>query len=319
MRQRPIGQLVDLLRNLGARIEYAAEPGFPPIRVHGTGGLPGGLARFGAAQSSQFLSAVLQVAPRARREVQIELDQPQTSWPYVAMTMRLMDEFGAWCELTRDPDTGEPTQINVPAPVEYTPSSYSVEPDASSATYFLAAAAINQGCKATIAGLGKSSLQGDAGFADVLRRMGASVTIGSDSIVVEGTGSLDPIDIDLADMPDTAQTLAVACLFADGISTLRGLHTLRVKETDRLAALQAELTKFGAKIEIGDQTLKIEPPETIRPPGEILTYDDHRMAMSFAVAGSRVPGVLIADPGCVGKTYPGFFDDFQRFLTSDEG
>lgn len=319
MRRRPIRELVDLLRNLGGRIEYLGEPGFAPLRIRGTGGLAGGLAHFGAAQSSQFLSAALHVAPRARREVQVELGRPQTSWPYVAMTMRLMDEFGAWCELTRDPRTGDPTQINVPAPVEYRPADYAVEPDASSATYFLAAAAINEGARVTVAGLGRGSLQGDARFADVLGRMGAYVKTGDAGITVEGTGTIDPIDADLADMPDTAQTLAVACLFADGVSTLRGLHTLRVKETDRLAALQAELTKFGAAARVEEEgTLTIEPPEHLRPPPPIDTYDDHRMAMSFAVASTRVNGVTIRDPACVNKTYPRFFDDFARVVSGEE-
>ena len=315
MRRRPVGELVDLLKNLGARIDYAGEPGFPPLRVHGGAVLAGGLAHFGAAQSSQFLSAALHVAPRSRREVQIDLGRPQTSWPYVAMTMRLMDEFGAWCELSRDPRTGEPTQINIPAPGEYRPTDYAVEPDASSATYFLAAAAVNEGSKVTIAGLGRSSLQGDARFADVLARMGASVRQSDGAITVEGTGTLEPIEIDLSDMPDTAQTLAVACLFADGVSRLRGLHTLRVKETDRLAAMKNELTKFGATVGIdGGDSLTIEPPENFRPPPPIDTYSDHRMAMSFAVASTRVNGVTIRDPGCVRKTYPGFFDDFARVV-----
>lgn len=310
MRQRPIRQLVDLLRNLGGRVGYAGDDGTPPVRVQGSPrGLAGGMARFGSAASSQYLSAALQVAPLARREVLIDLERPQTSWPYVAMTMRLMDEFGAWCELTRDPKTGEPTQINIP-PGRYAAADYAVEPDASSASYFLAAAAINPGSRVTIAGLGRSSLQGDVRFAEVLARMGAFVKTGDRTIDVEGTGELSGVDVDLSDMPDVAQTLAVACLFADGESRLRGLHTLRVKETDRLAALQRELTRMGAAAEVeGDDALVVRPPDLIRA-ASIETYDDHRMAMSFAVAATRINGLTILNPACVNKTYPDFFKDF---------
>ena len=311
MRQRPIRELVELLRNLGARIEYLDHLGTPPLRIAARG-LAGGIARFGAAQSSQYLSAVLQVSPLARNEVQIELDPGQTSWPYVAMTMQLMDEFGVTCELTHDPKTGEPKQVNVPrGPI--VAANYAVEPDASAASYFLASAAINESSRVTIQGLGRGSLQGDIGFADLLRKMGASVKMTDDSITVEGTGELESIDADLSAMPDMAQTLAVVCLFADGESRLRGLHTLRHKETDRVAALQAELTKMGAKATIEGDTLVIEPPDMPRG-ATIETYNDHRMAMSFAVASTRVNGVTINEPECVAKTYPRFFDDFRRVV-----
>lgn len=309
MRQRPIGQLVDLLKNLGARIAYLENVSTPPISVTACG-LAGGLARFGAAQSSQFLSSVLQVAPFAKHEVQIDLDPGQTSWPYVAMTMRLLDHFGIVCELTRDPKTGQPRQINVPRGA-LVGGDYDVEPDASGASYFLAAAAINPGSRVTIDGLGAKSLQGDAQFAPLLRRMGAYVRATDDSITAEGTGELEGLDVDLSDMPDMAQTLAVVCLFADGESTLRGLHTLRHKETDRLAALQTELSRLGAGVTIQGDALVIDPPEHLRP-ATIDTYNDHRMAMSFAVASTRINGLTIRDPACVNKTYPGFFDDFRR-------
>jgi 5-enolpyruvylshikimate-3-phosphate synthase len=164
MRQRPIGQLVDVLQNLGARIEYVIERGFPPLRVHGDG-LPGGIARFGAGLSSQFLSAILMAAPYARNEVRLDLDPPLTSWPYVAMTMRLMDEFGLTSELLRDPTSGLPKRIVIPSG-GYRATSLEIEPDATAASYFLAAAAINEGSKVTIDGLGKRSLQGDVEFGD---------------------------------------------------------------------------------------------------------------------------------------------------------
>jgi 3-phosphoshikimate 1-carboxyvinyltransferase len=279
-------------------------------------GLPGGIARFAGGQSSQYLSAVLQVAPYAKHEVRIDLDSPQTSWPYVAMTMRLMDEFGVTPELIRDPKSGEPRQIILPQE-RYRPTKYAVEPDASNATYFLAAAAVNPGAKVTIEGLGKKSLQGDVGFGDVLRRMGAKLEFGDKHITVVGPDSLGGIDVDLAAMPDTAQTLAVVALFAEEETTLHGLHTLRVKETDRIAALANELVKLGAAVEVNGDDLTISPPEDGKfRPAAIDTYDDHRMAMSFAVAGTRASGVRINDPACVNKTYPNFFEDLNKVITA---
>jgi 3-phosphoshikimate 1-carboxyvinyltransferase len=317
MRQRPIGPLVDMLKNLGVAIEYLGETGHPPIRIT-SHGLPGGIARSHAgASSSQFLSAIIMVAPYARNEIQIDLEPSQTSWPYVAMTMRLMDEFGVTPELSRDPKTGEPKQIVIPRH-KYIATNYVVEPDASNASYFLAAAAINPGSKVTIDGLGKSSLQGDVGFADVLHRMGADMVFGRDFITIKGTDTLEGIEIDLGKMPDMAQTLAVVALFAKGETVIRALHTLRVKETDRLAALSTELRKLGATVDIeNDDTLVIHPPPQTSslPPIAIDTYDDHRMAMSFAVAGTRIAGLTIRDRECVGKTYPNFFDDFAKVTT----
>src|SRR5687767_9636795 len=259
MRQRPIGPLVFMLKNLGVRIEHKMEDGFPPITVHAHG-LPGGIVRYGSEISSQYLSAVLQVAPYAKHEVRVNLEGPQTSWPYVAMTMQLMDHFGVTPELIRDPKTGLPRQIIVPQ-LAYGATNYVIEPDASNATYFLAAAAISPGSKATVEGLGKQSLQGDVAFPDVLHRMGADLVFGRDFITIKGTDTLEGIDVDLSGMPDTAQTLAVAALFAKGPTTIRGLHTLRVKETDRLAALATELTKLGADVSIEGDALVIDPPE----------------------------------------------------------
>ena len=310
MRQRPIGPLVTMLKNLGVRFSFGGEEGYPPITIHGDG-FAGGLVKFGSETSSQFLSALLHVAPFARNEVIIDLVGKQTSWPYVAMTMRLMDVFHHMCELTRDPQTGEPTQIAVPVGT-YRRDEYLVEPDASNASYFLALAALHKGSKITIEGLGKRSLQGDVGFADLLHQMGAQLVFGGDFITVTGTGELNGIDADLSTMPDVAQTLAVVALFAEGETVMRGLHTLRVKETDRLAALQNELTKLGAEIDITGDTMTITPPEKFKV-AAIDTYDDHRMAMSFALAGTKTAGVRINDPKCVNKTYPNYFEDLERF------
>ncbi len=314
MRQRPIGPLVTMLRNLGARVKHTMADGYPPIRIDADS-FPGGFVRYGSETSSQYLSAVLMAAPYARNELHVDLTGEQTSWPYVAMTMQLMDAFGVTPELMRDPTTGQPKQIIIP-PGAYEPTSYAIEPDASNATYFLAAAAIHPGAKVTIEGLGKQSLQGDVGFADVLHKMGADLVFGRDFLTLTGTERFEATDVNLSNMPDTAQTLAVACLFADGVSTLRGLHTLRVKETDRLAALARELKKLGAEIDIeGDDALTITPPQDSKlRPSAIDTYDDHRMAMSFSIAGTRSAGVTIRDVECVNKTYPNFFADLERTI-----
>lgn len=309
MRQRPIRELVDLLRNYAARVNYVLDEGFPPVEVLGSG-LAGGIAKFGRAQSSQFLSAVLQVCPYSRHEAKIDLEPPQTSWPYVAMTMQLMDQFGITAELERDPKTHEPRRISVPRGI-YKPTIHAIEPDASAASYFLALAAVHPGAKITIQGLGKRSMQGDVGFADVLHRMGAGLVFGPDFITMMGADTLEAIDIDMSGMPDAAMTLAVTALFAKGQTTIRGLHTLRHKETDRLAALATELGKFGAEVEIENDTLVIDPPA--HPHGATVdTYEDHRMAMSFTLAGTKIPGVTIRNAGCVNKTYPNFFDDLRE-------
>ena len=262
--------------------------------------------RFGRSQSSQFLSAVLQVAPFARHEVRVDLEPGQTSWPYVAMTMRLMDEFGLTPELIRTPE-GEPKQIIIPQggyAATNTPSS----PTPATPPISWPPPPIHPGSKVTIEGLGKRSLQGDVGFADVLHRMGAGLVFGPDFITVTGPDRLEGIDVDLSAMPDTAQTLAVAAVFAEGPTTIRGLHTLRVKETDRVAALANELVKLGAEVSVEGDDLTIHPPEDgkVRP-ASIDTYDDHRMAMSFAVAGTRSAGVRIRDARVREQDLPGVF------------
>jgi 3-phosphoshikimate 1-carboxyvinyltransferase len=313
MRQRPIGEQMQMLRDLGVHSKFLQRAGFPPVQVEADG-LPGGLIQFGAAQSSQFLSAVLMIAPCARHELKVDLIGRQTSWPYVAMTMQLMDEFGLTPELLRDPSTGMPRQIVVPQG-GYAATEYRVEPDASNAAYFMAAAAMHEGSQVVIRGLGRGSLQGDVGFAEVLKRMGATVHMQKDCVTVAGSGMLRGIEVDLSPMPDTAQTLAVAALRAEGRTIIRGLHTLRVKETDRLAATATELKRLGANVEIEGDSLHIDPPEQIAP-AEVRTYDDHRMAMSFALAATAAPGIVIKDAQCVQKTYPNYFHDLRQVLGS---
>ena len=305
MRQRPIGQLVDALRQIGAKIDYLGSTGFPPLCVHSTG-LKGGDLWMPTTLSSQFISALLMVGPACEQGLRIHFDGPITSHPYVQMTLELMKRFGVTTNVTP-----EFSSIQI-QPAAYRGIDYSIEPDASNASYFLAAAAIVPASKCTIQGLGRGSLQGDVGFADVLHTMGAGLLFGDDFITVMGppaTQRLRGIDVDLNTMPDMSQTLAAVALFADQPTALRNIGNLRVKETDRLFALKTELGKLGAAVKIDGDDLMIEPPpnHAIRP-AVIDTYDDHRMAMSFAIIGLRSPGIRINDPYCVRKTFPDYFE-----------
>jgi 3-phosphoshikimate 1-carboxyvinyltransferase len=308
MRQRPIAELVDALRQIGGIIDYSGERGFPPLRIGATG-LRGGHLTMPPTLSSQYISALLHVAPYCNQGLTIEFNGPVTSRPYVEMTVQLMRCFGVQPQVADDFSS-----IRI-APGKYQPRDYAIEPDASNASYFFAAAAIIAGSRCTIEGLGRESLQGDVRFAHVLAMMGATVSMSSHSVTVSSpqAGALRGIDIDLNDMPDMAQTLAAVALFAIGPTTIRNIGNLRVKETDRIAALQTELAKLGATVAVYGDDMTITPPPAgeIRP-AAIDTYDDHRMAMSFAVVGLRAAGVVINDPTCVDKTYPDFFDDLNQ-------
>jgi 3-phosphoshikimate 1-carboxyvinyltransferase len=304
MRARPIGPLVEALRAAGAVIGYDAGDGYPPLTVRG-GGLRGGAISFASAQSSQFVSALLMVAPHARGDIYLDI-RDMVSLPYIHMTVRLMEHFGvSVMHKTDDRDA----RIIIPAPQRYTARDYVIEPDASGASYFFAAAAVAGG-SVTVENLGSESLQGDAGFPDVLHRMGCGVQRTRHSIRVDGPPAgtrLRGVDVDLADMPDMAQTLAVVALFAEGPTHIRNIGNLRIKETDRLTALGTELNRFGADVEVATDSIRIDPPAQLVP-ARVHTYDDHRMAMSFAVAGLALDGVEILDPDCVGKTFPDFFE-----------
>ncbi|MEM6550832.1 MAG: 3-phosphoshikimate 1-carboxyvinyltransferase [Planctomycetota bacterium] len=314
MRQRPIGELVDALAELEAVIDYDAKPGYPPLTIHGNGGLPGGEITLQPTLSSQFISALLLAGPHLDDGLTIRFDGEITSLPYVKMTIKLMEHFGVKPSFKRDAN-GDP-YIRV-RPAQYAATDYTVEPDASNASYFLAAAAAVPGSDCTIDHLGSRSLQGDAEFCDLLGRMGCTVIqkLESTHVAAPPDGKLLGIDADLNRMPDMAQTLAVLALFAEGPTTIRNVGNLRVKETDRLDALETELTKLGATaMTLGDDLTIHPPPDNQltaddQSPVLIETYDDHRMAMAFAVAGLRHPGIHLADPACVNKTYPTFFDD----------
>jgi 3-phosphoshikimate 1-carboxyvinyltransferase len=311
MRQRPVDQLVDQLRILGADIAYEQAQGFPPLRIRARG-LAGGGCQFSDAKSSQYISAVLMAAPLADSSVTVSLLGPITSEPYVLMTLRMMEQFGVHTQIHDQCGKTVSRAIQVPAAAYRSPGTYAIEPDASNASYFLAAGAIVPGSRVTVGGLGKQSLQGDVAFADVLGKMGARVEWLPEGVTVSApaTGKLAGIELDMNHIPDMVQTLAVVALFGDSPTHVRNVWNLRVKETDRLAALEAELRKLGAKVETTKDSIHITPPPQNKlTAASIKTYDDHRMAMAFSIAGLRAPGVTIEDPQCTAKTYPEFFSD----------
>ncbi|MDH4120158.1 MAG: 3-phosphoshikimate 1-carboxyvinyltransferase [Deltaproteobacteria bacterium] len=302
MHQRPIGDLVEGLGQLGAAIGYLGQQGYPPLKIEG-GGLAGGTARVKGTTSSQFLTALLLAAPLARGPVELAIADRLVSRPYVDMTRRLMAQFGVKVEEIQG---GEAPVYRVAAPQTYrSPGRVLVEGDASTASYFLAGAAITGG-RVRVTGVGSRSLQGDAQFAQVLEQMGAGVRWEEGAITVEGQGPLTGVDADMVAMPDAAMTLAVAALFARGETRIRGIANWRVKETDRMAAVAAELERLGANTLVEEDTLTIFPPEKIRS-ADIQTYDDHRMAMAFSLAACGGVPVTILDPLCVSKTFPEYF------------
>jgi 3-phosphoshikimate 1-carboxyvinyltransferase len=312
MRQRPIGPLCDALNELGALVECQGAGGCPPVLVRAQG-LRGGRANVAADLSSQFLSALLMTAPCAETPVELGLRGPLVSEPYVAMTVRVMQAFG----VRVDGLEGGGYRI---APQHYRGREFAIEPDASAASYFFAAAAITGG-KVTVVGLSRDSLQGDVRFVDVLEQMGCTVRWENSSITVEG-GPLRGVDVDLNDISDTAQTLAAVAIFADGPTRIRNIAHVRHKETDRIQAVVTELKRLGIDAEEHDDGFAVRPRsanwQDIRPT-LIETYDDHRMAMSFSLVGLRVPGIQISDPACVGKTYPAFFEDLAAACRDARG
>ena len=295
LRARPFGPLIDALRELGAAVTEEGEPGRLPVAVRGP--VRGGTVDLPGHLSSQFISGLLMAGPLMRDGLRMRLTSELVSVPYLDMTVAVMAAFGVDAE-----------RLAV-APGAYRPADYAVEPDASAASYLLAAAAVTGG-RVTVEGLGTGSLQGDVAFADALERMGARVERHADRITVTGTGTLRGIDIDMADISDTAQTLAAVAVFADGPTRVRGIGFIRGKETDRIHAVVTELRRAGLDAVEHDDGFTVNPGTP--SPTRFATYDDHRMAMSLALLGLRVPGIEIADPGCVAKTYPGYFTDLDR-------
>lgn len=306
MRERPIDDLTRALNDLGADILHLQDPHCPPLRLRAAG-LPGGETRLRGDVSSQFLSALLMTAPRARGAVRIELSTPLSSRPYVRMTLALMAAFGV--SLPQEPE-----QIFALTPQPYrSPGRYFIEPDASAASYFFAAPALLGG-SVCVRGLTRSSLQGDLAFLDVLTEMGCAVTQTGQGLQVSGPcGSLRGVDVDMRDFSDTAQTLAAIAPFASSPTRIRGIASARRKETDRIAALCAELTRLGARVEEHSDGLTIYPASRLVPT-QVKTYNDHRMAMSFALTALRLPGLTLENPACVSKTFPSFFAAWQSML-----
>jgi 3-phosphoshikimate 1-carboxyvinyltransferase len=302
MRQRPVSDLLEALNGLGCRGRSDRETGCPPVTVE-SNGLHGGHASIKGDVSSQFLSALLMALPNAEAPTTIELSGILVSQPYVAMTLAVMEAFGVAV-------VNQGFRRFEIRPARYRGRVYAIEPDASAASYFFALAAITGG-EITVSGLGTTSIQGDMAFLSVLEQMGCSVIREPTRTTIKG-GALGAIDIDMNEISDTVMTLAIVALFARGVTRIRNVSHIRHKESDRIAALATELRKLGARVEEQADGLVIDPPCPAELHGaRIATYDDHRMAMSFALAGLRIPGVTILDPGCVAKTYPGFWDELD--------
>jgi len=296
MRERPVADLVDAMRGLGARVGYAGEEGRFPLVVNG-GGLAGGKVRVRGGKSSQFVSGLLMAAPYAREPVVLEIEG-RAEWPYVGITAEVMRAFGVEVGIE------EGFRRLAVEPGFYLAREYAVEPDASAASYFLAAAAVTGGC-VRIPGLGAESPQGDLRFAEVLGRMGCEVEIAPDFVEVRGPERLRGVEVDMGAFSDTMLTLSAIAPFAEGPTTIRNVGHTRHQETDRIAAIAAELGRLGVHVEEAPGSLRISPGPV--NPAAVHTYGDHRMAMAFAVTGLVAPDIRIREPGCVTKTFPDYF------------
>ncbi|EJW9761165.1 3-phosphoshikimate 1-carboxyvinyltransferase [Salmonella enterica] len=305
MKERPIGHLVDSLRQGGANIDYLEQENYPPLRLRG--GFIGGDIEVDGSVSSQFLTALLMTAPLAPEDTTIRVKGELVSKPYIDITLNLMKTFGV--EIANH----HYQQFVVKGGQQYhSPGRYLVEGDASSASYFLAAGAIKGGT-VKVTGIGRKSMQGDIRFADVLEKMGATITWGDDFIACT-RGELHAIDMDMNHIPDAAMTIATTALFTKGTTTLRNIYNWRVKETDRLFAMATELRKVGAEVEEGHDYIRITPPAKLQH-ADIGTYNDHRMAMCFSLVALSDTPVTILDPKCTAKTFPDYFEQLARMST----
>jgi 3-phosphoshikimate 1-carboxyvinyltransferase len=305
MKERPIGHLVDALRQGGAQIDYLEQTDYPPLRIRG--GFTGGEVSVDGSVSSQFLTALLMAAPLAAQDTQIAIKGELVSKPYIDITLHLMKTFGVAVEnhnYQRFIIRGQQSYVS--------PGSYLVEGDASSASYFLAAAAIKGGT-VRVTGVGRNSVQGDIRFADVLEKMGAEIEWGDDYIACTHN-KLSAIDLDMNHIPDAAMTIATTALFAEGTTVLRNIYNWRVKETDRLSAMATELRKVGADVEEGHDFIRITPPQQLIA-AEVGTYNDHRMAMCFSLVALSDTPVTILDPKCTAKTFPDYFERLAAVST----
>jgi 3-phosphoshikimate 1-carboxyvinyltransferase len=318
MHERPIGDLVDGLRMVGAQVAYEQQEGYPPLRISQGQIRTNELIKVRGDVSSQFLTALLMSLPLvAKNEISIEVIGELISKPYIDITLKLMKRFGVdvrndnWQKFYTPANEGQPYS---------SPGALYVEGDASSASYFLAAGAISKG-PVRVTGVGRNSIQGDVAFADALNQMGANVMAGDDWIEVRGvdtpSGKLQGIELNCLAIPDAAMTLAVAALFAEGPTKLTGIASWKVKETDRIAAMAQELRKVGAIVDAGDDYIQITPPKHWKSPAQgIDTYDDHRMAMCFSLAALGPLRIRINDPACVAKTFPEYFKEFSQIAKS---
>lgn len=303
MEERPIGDLVDALVQAGAEIEYLKEEGYPPLKIKAQG-LKGGAVSIDGTVSSQFLTAFLMAAPMAKSDCEVTIVGDLVSKPYIEITLKMMASFGVLVE------NQDYKRFVIKGGQHYkTPGKFLVEGDASSASYFLAAAAIKGG-KIRVNGVGKASMQGDVLFADVLEKMGAKITWGDEFIEAEA-GELVAVDMDMNHIPDAAMTIATVALFAKGTTAIRNVYNWRVKETDRLFAMATELRKVGAEVVEGEDYIEITPADKIVH-AAIDTYDDHRIAMCFSLVALSDTPVTINDPGCTSKTFPDYFQQFEK-------
>lgn len=305
MEERPIGSLVNSLRQAGAEIEYLKNKDYPPLLIKGTG-LKGGNVNIDGSVSSQFLTAFLMAAPMANTDTKITIIGELVSKPYIEITLHIMKQFGI--EVGHD----NYQSFHIKGQQTYTaPGDFLVEGDASSASYFLAAAAIKGG-KIRVTGIGKNSIQGDIHFADVIEAMGGKITW-ADTYIESEVGELNAVDMDMNHIPDAAMTIATAALFAKGTTRISNVYNWRVKETDRLAAMATELRKVGAKVDEGHDYITVTPPIQLKH-AAIDTYNDHRMAMCFSLVALSDTPVTINDPGCTSKTFPTYFSEFKRLV-----
>jgi 3-phosphoshikimate 1-carboxyvinyltransferase len=308
MHERPIGDLVDALRQAGANIEYEANSGFPPLNIS-----PALLDVTKPIQirgdvSSQFLTALLMALPLTQQQATIEVVGELISKPYIEITLNLMAKFGVMVQR----DGWE--SFTISANSQYTsPSEIFVEGDASSASYFIAAGAIAG--DVTVTGLGQDSIQGDVRFAEAVEMMGGKIAYYNNHIETEQANKIKALDLDCNHIPDAAMTLAILALFAEGTTTLRNIASWRVKETDRISAMATELRKVGAIVEEGADYIQITPPAQLTPHAVIDTYDDHRMAMCFSLVSLGGVPITINDPNCVAKTFPNYFDEFKKLVS----
>ena len=304
MRERPMGDMLTVLQTGGATVNFEGNSGFMPYTVNSQG-FTGGNFRLKANQTSQQLSALLMIAPYAQQDTNIEVEGTLVSQSYVKMTCRLMADFGV--EVIQIGDN----EFQIKAGQRYQARHYTVEPDASNASYFFAAAAVTGG-RVRVKHLTKQSCQGDILWLNVLEQMGCQIKDSDDYTEVTGPKQLQGIDIDMNDISDLVQTLGAIAPFASSPITIRNVEHIRYKETDRIKAVVTELRRLGVEVEEFADRLKIEPgPIT---PAAIETYHDHRMAMAFAVTGLKVPGIVIKDPGCTAKTFPDYFTRFFQML-----